>query len=200
MTFFCLAKKIPAMNKVILLLALLFFLVNLGAQETKSSIYRTETGQVTFLSDAPLELISAESKELKGAVDPEKLTFAFQLDVRTLKGFNSPLQQEHFYENYIESEKFPVATFSGKIIEKIDFRNPGTVLVRAKGILKIHGVEQERIINCLLNIKDRSFEVSSEFIVPLEDHEITIPRLVYQKIAEEIKVTIKAQLLQKDLN
>ena len=183
------------MNKVFLLLAFLIFWVNIKAQDGKSNIYRTETGHITFVSDAPLELISAESKELKGAVDPEKLTFAFQLDVRTLKGFNSPLQQEHFYENYIESEKFPVATFSGKIIEKVDFKNPGTVPVRAKGILKIHGVEQERIINCTLNIKENGFEVGSEFIVPLEDHEINIPRLVYQKIAEEIKVTINAELL-----
>ena len=186
------------MNKVILLLAFLISGFNLLAQENKSPIFRTETGWVTFISDAPLELISAESKELKGAVDPEKLTFAFQLDVRSLKGFNSPLQQEHFYENYIESEKFPVATFSGKIIEKVDFKTPGSKVVRAKGILKIHGVEQERIINCTLNIKEKSFEVSSEFIVPIADHNITIPRLVFQKIAEEIKVTINAELLPKE--
>ncbi len=48
-------------------------------QENKSVIYRTDTGRITFVSNAPLELISAESNELKGAVDPEKLTFAFQL-------------------------------------------------------------------------------------------------------------------------
>lgn len=186
------------MNKIILLLALLHFWVNLYAQDSNSAIYRTETGQVTFISDAPLELISAESKELKGAVDPGKMTFAFQLDVRSLKGFNSPLQQEHFYENYIESEKFPVASYSGKIIEKVDFKTSGSMVVRAKGILKIHGVEQERIINCILNIKEKSFEVSCEFIVPLADHNISIPRLVFQKIAEEIKVTIKAELLPKE--
>ena len=187
------------MNKILTILSFLIFGVNADAQEGKAIIYRTETGQVTFVSDAPLELISAESRELKGAVDPEKLTFAFQLDVRSLKGFNSPLQQEHFYENYIESEKFPVASFSGKIIEKVDFNVPGNLPVRAKGILKIHGVEQERIINCTLNIIENGFEVSSEFIVPLEDHEINIPKLVYQKIAEEIKVTINAELLSKEM-
>ena len=145
-----------------------------------------------------MELISAESKELKGAVDPEKLTFAFQIDVRSLKGFNSPLQQEHFYENYIESEKFPVATFSGKIIEKVDFKVPSTLPVRAKGILKIHGVEHERIINCNLKILKDGLHVTSEFVVPLADHDISIPRLVYQKIAEEIKVTIETDLFLKE--
>jgi hypothetical protein len=187
------------MNKVIILLVLILFWVSSNAQESKSNIYRTENGRVTFVSEAPLELISAESNELKGAVDPNKLTFAFQLNVKTLKGFNSPLQQEHFYENYIESEKFPVATFSGKIIEKVDFKVQGSIPIRAKGILKIHGVEQERIINCNLVIQPDSFHVTSEFIIPLADHNITIPKLVYQKIAEEIKVTIDAQLSPKEL-
>lgn len=186
------------MNKFLTILSLFISWAIVDAQELKSVIYRTETGTVTFVSDAPLELISAESMELKGAVDADKLTFAFQLDVRSLKGFNSPLQQEHFYENYIESEKFPVASFSGKIIEKVDFRTPGSMMVRAKGILKIHGVEQERIINCSLNIKEKSFEVTSEFVVPLSDHNITIPKLVFQKIAEEIKVTIKAELFPRE--
>lgn len=187
------------MKNIIFLLVFILAWISSNAQENKSNIYRTEKGHVTFVSEAPLELISARSYELKGAVDPDKLTFAFQLNVKTLKGFNSPLQQEHFYENYIESEKFPVATFSGKIIEKVDFNIPGVLSVRAKGILKIHGVEQERIINCNLNIQPGIFAVTSEFIVPLADHNIIIPRLVYQKIAEEIKVTINAQLYPKEL-
>ena len=186
------------MNRLSFFMLSLFCWIQISAQESKTGIYRTETGRVTFVSDAPLELISAESKELKGAVDPEKLTFAFQLDVRSLKGFNSPLQQEHFYENYIESEKFPVATFSGKIIEKIDFKVPGMMPVRAKGILKIHGVEQERIIQVNLTVQDERFHIASEFIVPLADHDISIPKLVYQKIAEEIKVTIEADLFLKE--
>lgn len=186
------------MNIFLTILSILISWAIADAQEIKPLLYHTETGQVTFVSDAPLELISAESKELKGAVDADKLTFAFQVDVRSLKGFNSPLQQEHFYENYIESEKFPVASFSGKIIEKVDFQTPGSMVVRAKGILKVHGVEQERIINCSLNIKEQSFEVTSEFVVPLSDHNITIPRLVFQKIAEEIKITIKAELFPRE--
>jgi hypothetical protein len=195
---FVIFLKLPYMRRLIFLTILLFCLLAISAQDNKVEIYRTETGHVNFVSDAPLELISAESKELKGAVDPEKLTFAFQLDVRSLKGFNSPLQQEHFYENYIESEKFPVATFSGKIIEKVNFKVPGTIPIRAKGILKIHGVEQERIISCTLTIHKDGFRVDSEFIVPLADYDISIPKLVYQKIAEEIKVTIQADLSLKE--
>jgi len=145
-------------------------------------------------------LIYAESNELKGIIDPARQTFAFQLDVRSLKGFNSPLQQEHFYENYMESDKYTNASFSGKIIEKINFETNGTYSIRAKGILDIHGVKQERIIKCELTVEEKVIKARSEFIVSLTDHDISIPKLVYQKIAEEIKIEIRAELKKTDTN
>lgn len=168
------------------------------AQETGLPLYKTENAYVSFESDAPLELIQAESDELKGVVDPSNRTFAFQLEIKSLKGFNSPLQQEHYYENYMETEKFQKATFSGKIIEGVDFNNPQEIKIRAKGELTIHGVKKERIINCNLLIREDGFYVTSTFIVLLEDHNISIPKLVYQKIAEEIKVTIEADFYKVD--
>ncbi|MEZ5197038.1 MAG: hypothetical protein R2764_11705 [Bacteroidales bacterium] len=73
-------------------IVVLFFL-QAFAQETNLTLYKTENGYVSFESDAPLELIKAESDELKGMVDPTGRTFAFQLDIKSMKGFNSPLQQ-----------------------------------------------------------------------------------------------------------
>jgi hypothetical protein len=168
--------------------------MSLAAQGQEGSgkvLYRASDGRVSFVSDAPLELISAESDQLNGLLDPEEGTFAFQLATKTLKGFNSPLQQEHFYENYIETEKYPSATFTGKIIEKVDFGTPGTQEIRAKGILDIHGVKQERIIKCDLLLEEDRFTATSTSLVNLDDHNITIPKLVYQKIAEEIRVEIR---------
>lgn len=169
---------------------LLFIYFTLIGQEEKSILYKTSDGYAKLMSDAPLELISAETSKLKGILKPANQTFAFQLDVTSLKGFNSALQEEHFYENYMETEVYPTAEFSGKIIEKINFKNDGSYSVRAKGILKIHGIQQERIINCQLTIANNIITVQSEFIVNLADHNITIPKLVYQKIAEEIKVSV----------
>jgi hypothetical protein len=177
----------------------LWFSAILG-QNTGISIYQTQSGYVSFVSEAPLELISAESKELKGIVDPVARTFAFQLEIKSLKGFNSPLQQEHFYENYMETEKYPTATFTGKIIEDVDFENPGEVKIRAKGELTIHGIKKERIIQCTLNIREDGFTAQSRFTVLLEDHNISIPKLVYQKIAEEIKVEISAEFKKAEKN
>ncbi len=182
------------MRKNYLLVLTIFICLSSTGQEIRHKLYSTKTGRVKFVSDAPLEVISAESHELNGLVDPVQRTFAFQVKVQTLKGFNSPLQQEHFYENYIEAEKYPIAYFTGKIIENVDFSVPGKHSIRAKGILNIHGVEQERIISCNLDIKKNSFVVTSTFTVPLADHNITIPRLVYHKIAEEIKVDVHAEL------
>jgi len=172
-----------------------FFVCTTGwVQESKTSLFKTSEGYAKITSDAPLEIISAESNTLKGILNPAKQTFAFQLEVTSLKGFNSSLQQEHFYENYMETEAYPTAEFSGKIVERIDFNKNGSYPIRAKGILNIHGVKQERIIHCMLNIANQQIIASSDFRVNLSDHNITIPKLVYQKIAEEIIVTIKATL------
>ena len=54
-------------------------------------------------------------------IETEKKQFAFSVKVKSFKGFNSGFQKEHFNENYLESEKFPDATFTGKIIEDVDF-------------------------------------------------------------------------------
>lgn len=177
---------------------LILFFSEAKTQETDQLLYKTDNGHASFVSDAPLELIKAESEELKGVVDPQKRTFAFQLEVKSLQGFNSALQQEHYYENYMETDKYPKASFSGKIIENIDFSTPAEIKIRAKGELNIHGVEKERIINCTLFIREDGFRVTSTFVVLLDDHNISIPKLVYQKIAEEIKVTIETDFYKVD--
>ena len=175
--------------------ALIIIIFGLSLNATgQENIYITRTGNVDFVSDAPLEIISASSEQLQGAVDLDKRTFDFVINNASFKGFNSPLQQEHFYENYIESHKYPRSTFEGKIIEDYNLTNDGTYSIRAKGILSVHGIEQERIIKCTLIKNSGSILIESDFKVPLEDHNIKIPRIVYQKIAEVIDVHVKAKL------
>jgi len=172
----------------------LILLTGLFGQDQTKTLYKTDNGKVVFTSDAPLEIIKAESEELKGIVDPEKQTFAFQINVRSLKGFNSPLQEEHFYENYLETDKYPNASFSGKIIEKINFEESENYIIRAKGNFNLHGVKQERIIKCNLSINETGLSVTSNFVIHLTDHNISIPKLVYQKIAEDIHLELQAEL------
>ncbi|CAN5573909.1 hypothetical protein BH11BAC1_BH11BAC1_22030 [soil metagenome] len=157
----------------------------------------TNSGMISFRSDAPLEVIKAESHTLMGRMEVSKRTFAFEVLIRSFEGFNSGLQQIHFNENYLETDKFPDATFYGKIIEPIDFSKNGKTTIRAKGLLKIHGIEQERIIKSEVTILENKINIESNFTVQLADHGIRIPRVVHEKVATEIKVHVKADLTLK---
>lgn len=151
-------------------------------------------GTVSFMSDAPLERITATSKALKGVVETMTNTFAFTIDIASFQGFNSPLQRVHFNENYMESGDYPLATFAGKFIEDIDLTVNGTYELRVKGKLNIHGVEKERIIKSTILIEDGTMHITSTFTVLLEDHEIRIPKVVLQKIAKVVNVEVSAML------
>lgn len=176
---------------------LIVVMILLQGYSIRQTIYTTNTGTIHFSSEAPMELINATSKELKGAIDADKKTFAFRVRINSFEGFNSPLQKEHFNENYMETEKLPEALFSGKIIEDVNLSVNGSYSIRAKGVLIIHGVSQERIIKSEVEVKNGTMKVKSKFTVLLSDHNIPIPRVVKEKLANEIKVEIKAELLQK---
>ncbi|MBP7166819.1 MAG: YceI family protein [Bacteroidia bacterium] len=131
---------------------------------------------------------------MKGVIDTDTRSFAFSVSNESFQGFNSDLQKDHFNENYIESDKNPSCLFSGKIIDDINFLKDGTYLVRVKGILNIKGIPQERIIKSTIWVKGNDIFIECDFGVLLADHEIRIPRIVQQKIAPEIKISVKAKL------
>jgi hypothetical protein len=168
-------------------------LVYMGFKQA-GSIYQTVNGIVSFRSEAPLELIRASSDQLIGLIDIDKKIFSFKIPMRSFRGFNSPLQREHFNENYMESDKYAEASFKGKIIEDQDLTVDGTYELRAKGTLTIHGVSQERIIKSDVTVSNKKIAVKSNFSVLLSDHNIPIPKVVYQKLANEIKVEINTTL------
>jgi hypothetical protein len=171
-----------------------FILCLLAAQAFSQKRYSLNNGLIKFTSNAELELISASSDKVQGLLDPQTSQFAFTVDIKTFKGFNSELQREHFNEKYMESERYPKAKFSGKIIEQIEFDKDGTYDVRAKGDLEIRGVKQTRIIKARISVKGENVAVESHFMVPLEEHNIAIPTIVRQKIATEIKVDFTGSL------
>ncbi len=127
-------KRIPIILLTIVAIALSSF-----RGHSQDNIYRTQTGNITFRSEAPLEIITAASNQLEGLLDHKLMTFAFVVPIISFKGFNNGLQQQHFYENYLEASRYPESSFTGKIIETVDLTKPGTYNVRAKGQLTIHG-------------------------------------------------------------
>ena len=173
----------------------LTLLVGLSATLQAQKKYSVEKGDINFTSNAELELIRASSDQVQGLIDPASNQFAFSIDIKSFRGFNSELQREHFNEKYMESERYPKARFSGKIIEQIDFTAPGTYEVRSKGELEIHGQKQTRIIKSTIIVSTGRIQVASRFFVPLADHNISIPNIVSQKIATEIEVDFKATMV-----
>lgn len=169
----------------------------LAFTQKQQGVFMVSSGQVSFHSKARLELINAASAKLKGALDINKKTFAFSIEMISFEGFNSPLQREHFNENYMESKKYPAATFAGRVIEEDDFSKDGVYQVRAKGKLIVHGVEQERIIPSTITVKNGNIKLKSQFTVLLSDHEIKIPKIVDEKLSSEIQVSISATLNPK---
>ena len=103
--------------------------------------------------------------------------------------FEKPLMEEHFNENYLETEKFPTAKFSGTINEELDYTKNGTYDASVTGKLTIHGVEQERSINGTITVKDSQLIFEGKFQIKLEDHDIDIPSIVVKNIAEVVDVT-----------
>jgi len=178
------------MRNLIFCITLLAISFSSGAQQK----FSTDKGEVTFTSNAELEIIKAQSANVRGLLDPATNQFAFTVDIRTFRGFNSELQREHFLDNYMEIEKFPKASFSGKIIEQIDFTKEGDYDVRAKGDLDIHGQKQTRIVKGKISVRKGVVVVESVFSVPLDEHSIVIPKIVNQKIATEIEVAFSATM------
>lgn len=156
--------------------------------------YASFSGEVTFVSKADLETIRSTSTALKGAIDPMTRSVAFKVSNISFTGFNSQLQREHFNENYMESDLFPHCSFSGKIIDEVNFKKEGSYPVRAKGVLVVKGVSQERIVKGIIYIKGDELFLTSDFMVNLRDHDIRIPRIVQQKIAPDIEVSLTAKM------
>lgn len=184
-------QRVSGLMSIVLIKAL--FIFNIPTIQSQSR-YAITQGSVNFVSDAPLEKITATSKSLKGVVETTKRTFAFTIDIVSFQGFNSPLQRVHFNENYMESGDYPQATFAGKFIEDVDLSVDGTYDVRVKGKLNIHGIEKERIIKSTVKVGQGVMHITSAFTVLLEDHEIRIPRVVLQKIANIVNVEVTALL------
>lgn len=155
----------------------------------QSQTYRQKSSSISFFSDAPLEDIYAESKKSISALDATKKEVAIYMKPNTFV-FKNPLMQEHFNEDYIESAKYPKATFSGKIIGDFNVKKDGVYPVKVKGKLNLHGVEKEREISGKIIVKNGVVSVESKFAVKVADHGVKIPSMKIKNIAEVVEVSV----------
>lgn len=153
--------------------------------------YTATNGQITFFSSAPLEDIEALNGRVAAVFELATNQLAFSLLMREFQ-FRNTLMQEHFNENYAESEKYPRARFTGKLLAVPDegqLRNgPQPVLV--EGALSIHGVTRKVQVPGTLQLRDNDLVVTAKFAVAPADYKIKIPALVRNNIAKSIDLSL----------
>ena len=153
--------------------------------------YTTATGQTTFFSTAPLEDIEALNSRVAAIFDLNTGQLAFSMLMRDFQ-FKNSLMQEHFNENYAESEKYPRARFTGTLVTKPDEAalRSGPQPVYVQGLLTIHNVKRKVRVPGTLQLRGNDLVVTSKFSVAPADYKIKIPALVRNNIAKSIDISV----------
>ncbi len=176
---------------IILLLVGLVSSFNAHAQK-----YMTKNGNISFYSETPMETIKADNNQVNAALDIQTGDIVFKILIMSFQ-FPKALMQEHFNENYMESDKFPNSTFKGKItnLSAINFSREGTYDALIEGDLTIHGVTKAISEKGTFTVEPGDkIHGNSKFNITVADYNIKIPGTVINNIAKTIEVTVNIEL------
>jgi len=164
----------------------------IAAYTANAQLIMTKTGTISFHSHTILENVNAVNNNVLAVVDAGKKHMAFSCLMKQFD-FEKKLMQEHFNENYAESDKYPKATFSGTYSGDADFTKPGTYPVNVSGKLTIHGVTRDITVPAVFTVADGKVTGTTTFKVNPTDYNISIPFIVRDKIEKEntVKVTVE---------
>jgi polyisoprenoid-binding protein YceI len=174
-------QTIKSMSTRILFLLIVFSNITFAQKLT------VEKSKIVFFSDGAIEDITAENKKASGIFNLDNGEIVFSIPISGFK-FAKALMQEHFNEKYMESDKFPKATFQGKV-EGWD-KNGTSSSAKAIGKLTLHGVTKDVEIPGTITKQGNKFQMNAKFMVKLADYKIEIPQLLWQNIAEQVEVTV----------
>ena len=182
-------KKLPFLAPVLALM-LLLAASRPGWAQGK---YLTKAGRVSFFSSSIIEDIEARNAAVAAVLDLGTGQLAFAVPVKEFV-FKRTLMQEHFNENYLESDKFPKATFAGRFIgagaDAATLGVAGSHAVQVEGDLTLHGVTHRVTVPGTLELKNGQLLVFASFNVAPADYNIEIPLLVRQNIAKIVNVRV----------
>src|SRR6478672_1494099 len=170
----------------------IIFILATASLSTNAQILMTKNATISFHSHTFLENVDAVNNNVMAVIDGSKKNIAFSL---LMKQFDFPkkLMQTHFNENYVESDKFPKATFSGAYSENADLTKDGSYPLNVNGKLTIHGVTRQVQIPATLTVKAGAITGITEFKLNPTDYNIDIPFIVRDKIEKENTVKVKAE-------
>lgn len=166
-------------------------LITISALVQAQGIVMTKTGKISFYSRSKVEKVEADNNEVSSILNPQTGEMVFAVLLKSFH-FERALMEEHFNENYVESNKYPKATFKGKItnIAAVNFTKDGAYPVTTEGELMLHGVTKKVSANGSVTIKGGKVAAFSKFSIKLKDYNIEIPSLVGDKISEDIDLTV----------
>ena len=166
----------------------ILWLVFISANSQK---YMTKNGYIGFYSHTPLEDIKADNNQVASVIDISTGEIVFQVLIKSFR-FEKALMEEHFNENYMESEKFPKASFKGKItnLTSVSFSNNGTYPVTVEGDLTIRDVTKKITSTGSVEVVTGGINAGAKFNIVPEEYKINIPRVVRDNIAKIIEVTV----------
>ena len=164
---------------------------------TAQKVY-TKNGAISFFSKASVENISAENNQVMSVLTLPAGELQFSVLIKSFH-FKKSLMEEHFNENYMESSKYPKATFKGKIndLSKVNFTTDGNYTVEVTVDLTIHGITNKTTASGTITVKSGIITATSKFKIKLADHKISIPKIVKDNIAETVDVTVSCVYNQK---
>lgn len=176
-----------------IIIAALFLITATGAVQAQK--YITKTGHIRFFSTTPMEDIEAHNRQVNAAIDSQTGDFVFKVLMKSFQ-FEKALMQEHFNENYVESDKYPNASFKGKIsnIKDVDFSKPGKYEVTVEGDLTIKDVTKKISEKGTLEVAGDKVTGKSTFFVQLADYNIKVPAAVAANIAKSIRVDVDVNM------
>lgn len=159
--------------------------------------FYTKTGKVFFKCTKPSspEKIEGINKSITCVLDTKTGNIQFAVLMKGFE-FERALMQEHFNENYVESDKFPRSEFKGQVINnnEINYAKDGSYTAKVKGTLQIHGETKAVETTGTILIKNGKPELNADFQVLLSDFKISIPSLVSDKVSNTVDISLEEKL------
>ncbi len=174
------------------LMTAIIIIICLAKSVSAQDIFFTRTGKIDFHAGTTVEDIDATNNEVASILDKAKGELAFNVLIKSFH-FRRTLMEEHFNENYLESSKYPKATFKGKIVnnEKVNFNVNGTYTSQIEGDLTIHGVTKAVSAPATFIIEGQQIKAFASFSIKLQDYKIEIPGVVADKISKQISINVQ---------
>jgi polyisoprenoid-binding protein YceI len=157
----------------------------------------SKAGKISFYSKAPMEDIEAHNTKAVSVFDGSTGQIEFSVLIKGFE-FQKAKMQEHFNEDYLESDKYPKAVFTGTItnVKDLNLLKDGTYNLDVTGSLSMHGVSRPQAAKAVITVKDGTVSAVADFTVTLADYDIKIPALVADNISKTVKIVVNVPSYQ----